>query len=417
MCSTCPECPERYVRGVVLSRFEGAGELIRFWMTAFSLPPTSRSTRCCASTWTTIRRRACRCRWRPWWSGSAGEMLRALRARGSRTASPGATRWCSARSWWSRSTGSGPFDLYYHQSEALLSNEPRVAGSARLAARDAAIASTTGANVPPPLGAAHTVVLAPGSRTQIVTAGTERPCHAGQRARGLAGRPVPIWLRLNRRRDDRAAAAARRVRRQLGSRPRPYAGARPRARAARLSIPFAEASVWTLENRGTTSVTLTLALRHLGRPRRGRAAAAYPAERDRGRRPRASPSRRSRARGGWPGSACCSRVTPTRPSPTRSTSSRATSGSRSMACAPTAPAPKTTWTRPSTSWAALSRHRSRPPGAISSQGALGGGSRAAAGTCRTTWWRLRAQLKLKSSRSEPRPALLERYRSVAYVYR
>lgn len=254
-----PECPERYVRGVVLSRFEGAGELIRFWMTALSLPhfplddemlriyvdddPTPRVQVPLAAVV----------------DGSAGEMfappfgLAAVDRMAWRYPVVFGTKLVVALD------GLGPFDLYYHQSEVLRSNEPRAAGSSRLAARDAAIASTTSTNVPPPFGEAKTVVLAP-DQTQIVAA-LNGPATLGSVRVDSQGDLSQIWLRLE---IDGVSTAHLPLLDVFAA----SAGAAPGRTLAlgpglelRLPIPFAEASVWTLENRGTASVTLTLAFR------------------------------------------------------------------------------------------------------------------------------------------------------------
>ncbi|MBI3204933.1 MAG: DUF2961 domain-containing protein [Myxococcales bacterium] len=253
-----PTCPEPYVRGVVLSRFEGAGELSRLWMTAFSLPhfsfddemlrvyvdddPTPRVQVPLAAVV----------------DGSAGEVF----APPFGLAAKDRVAWrypvVFGKKLLVALDGLGPFDLYYHQTEVLLTDQPREPSRFRLPARDLAIERTSHSAPAPPLGPPATVTLAPGQTKGV--ADLDGPATIATVLVEPAADLTDVWLELVT--DGKTTASLPLLDLFAASAQAPPGRTLPLGPGLelRLPIPFAASSVWSLENRGTSSTALTLTL-------------------------------------------------------------------------------------------------------------------------------------------------------------
>lgn len=141
-----PECPEPWVTGFVLGRFEGAGTLVRFWMTALSLreQPADRET---VRIYVDDERDpVLQAPLASLLDGSAGEMFAPPFGAGATTH----LAWHYPVVFGSRLIVTldrlGALDLYYHQLDVRLDADPgaRTRREERLAARDEAIDALEG---------------------------------------------------------------------------------------------------------------------------------------------------------------------------------------------------------------------------------------------------------------------------------
>ncbi|MDI1450257.1 DUF2961 domain-containing protein [Polyangium sp. 6x1] len=208
------DCPEPYVRGVMLSRFEGSGYLARLWLTASSLRNGLVANDEVLRIW--VDDEANPVVEEPLAAvidGTAGEMFAPPFGDG-----PG-----NHLAWYypvvfSKKIvialdGLGPLEYYYHQADAVLSPaaEARKAAPARLAARDEAIAvlSSTAAGAIPgePLVAPASVTLSPGQMISLAEITGPSTIHAFSVEVAEAGLAALRDVTLSVTWDDAAAPA------------------------------------------------------------------------------------------------------------------------------------------------------------------------------------------------------------------
>ncbi|MDI3291495.1 DUF2961 domain-containing protein [Polyangium sp. 15x6] len=179
------ECPEAYVRGVVLSRFSGSGYLSRLWLTASSLRNGLVANDEVLRIWVDDEENpVVEEPLAAVIDGTAGEMFAPPFGDG-----PGNhVAWYYPVVFSKKIVialdGLGPLEYYYHQAGAVLSPEaePRKAAEARLAARDQAISvlsSTAEGAIPgEPLVAPEVVALEPGQTTPLADLAGPSTIHA-----------------------------------------------------------------------------------------------------------------------------------------------------------------------------------------------------------------------------------------------
>lgn len=266
-------CPEGYVRGVVLSRFEGSGRLSRLWLTAASFrnAPSDREVL------------------RIWVDDRASAVLdvplsQALDGRAGEMFAPpfgaGSTR---RMAWYYPLVFSSKLviaidrladdDLYFHQTDVVLDAGPkhRLAAPSRLDERDAALESLRSAVPSAGTASARTIRLAAGEEqavltlagprtiTQTLVRTTHERLHDLERVivevRWDGAQPpalaLPV-LELFAASDEAPSPASP----MLGSR---RDGDRIEL-SLRLPMPFVERAQWTLRNEGPVPVELELAL-------------------------------------------------------------------------------------------------------------------------------------------------------------
>ncbi len=249
-------CAERYVRGAVLSRFEGSGELVRLWMTAFSLPhmpfddeilrlyvdddPVPRVQASLAAVV----------------DGLLGEMFAPPFGLGANDRLAWRYPVVFAKKLIVAVDGLGPFDLYYHQSDVLLSDGPRSASQSRLPARDLAIASATTPETFPPLGPPIELSLAPG---QSVDAADMKGPVTVQSARVESSSELAdLWLTLEVDGVTTASLPLLELFAASATSPTGRTLALGPGLELRLPIPSASRQIWSVENRGSQSASLAL---------------------------------------------------------------------------------------------------------------------------------------------------------------
>jgi hypothetical protein len=131
-------CPEDYVRGLVMARFEGSGRLARLWLTALSLAEQRAGREILRIYVDDGREPLLQVPLARALDGSAGEIFAPPFGAGSMQH----LAWYYPVVFGSRLVvaldGLGPLDLYYHQTDAVLDRQPapRKAASSRLDYRD-----------------------------------------------------------------------------------------------------------------------------------------------------------------------------------------------------------------------------------------------------------------------------------------
>jgi hypothetical protein len=244
-------CAENYVHGFVLARFEGAGELVRFWLTALSLRAGSFDDEVFRLYVDDAPSPLVQVPLASVVDGSAGEIFAPPFGAGA----PDHVAWrypvVFAKKLIVAVDRLGALDLVYHQSDVLLSAEPRHAAKQRLAARDDAIpalAPTFGAPVAItlPAGASQEVLSLSGPRTlravRVTSADDLSDVQLMASFDGAQTMDLPL-LELF------AAASAEPDGASLALGP---------GLELRLPMPFSSSTHWTLANHGSSPVSLTL---------------------------------------------------------------------------------------------------------------------------------------------------------------
>ncbi len=169
-----PVCPEPYVRGVVLSRFSGAGMMSRLWLTASSLRNGLVANDEVLRIWVDDERApVVEEPLAAVIDGSAGEMFAPPFGDGPGNHLAWYYPVVFAKKLVIALDGLGPLEYYYHQAGVVLSDMPaeRKAAPARLSARDAAIevlSSTKEGAIPgEALAPPASVTVAPGQTSLL----------------------------------------------------------------------------------------------------------------------------------------------------------------------------------------------------------------------------------------------------------
>jgi hypothetical protein len=263
-----PECPEGYVRGLMMARFEGSGRLARLWLTAASIraaAPDAEVLRIYVDDEPTPRLQA-----------PLADLLRGGAAEiFAPPFSAGSARYVAwyypvvfSRKLVLSLDGLGDRDLYFYQASAVLDDEPHVAAETRLPGRERARALLAGGEPDAGRVELSRLVLEAGASAAIVHPGPATVVKT--RLRVPRARLASLEaVRLRVRWDDAAADA---IDLPLVDLFAASAGATERSSLAlgardlgddielrlALPMPFATQSRWTLENRGGERVELAL---------------------------------------------------------------------------------------------------------------------------------------------------------------
>jgi Protein of unknown function (DUF2961) len=276
-------CPEPYVHGVVLARFEGPGRLARLWLTAASFrgaPPDREQLRIWIDDTPTP---SVDVLLREVMDGTAGEMFAPPFGSGNTRRMAWYYPLVFAKKLIVALDRLGEDDLYFHQTDVVLDDGPRErrASPTRLPVRDTAVGTLRGRA--PDTGSAQRkrLQLAGGERASAFAlsgpATIEKTVLRVARAQLATLSDLVLEVRWD---GDAAPAIALPIAELFGAfdAPPDPAGRVLGSRSdgdrielwLRLPMPFSSASVWTLENRGNAaaSVEIELAVRP-GVPKRG----------------------------------------------------------------------------------------------------------------------------------------------------
>ncbi|MFH2005086.1 MAG: DUF2961 domain-containing protein [bacterium] len=265
-------CEEEYVRGFVMARFEGSGRLARLWMTAFSLSteePDREVLRIYVDDGSVP---AVQIPLREALTGVGAELF----------APPFGAGVTSYLAWYYPVVfssklvvvldGLGAFDLYYHQTDVVLDAVvgERTAGETRLPGRDEALGLLS--DGPPAQGAP--VVVSPGVQPSALVTVLDLPGPGTIQALRVTaseaafGDATDLWIAA-RWDDDPEPAIALPLGELFGSGLDLVDGDSLALGATRdgsevtlelrLPMPFETRAEWTLENRGLSAIALELA--------------------------------------------------------------------------------------------------------------------------------------------------------------
>jgi hypothetical protein len=164
-------CQRDEVRGVVLSRFEGAGVMVRFWMTALSLRSSIADDEMLRIYVDDADVPFVQAPLSDFLDGSAGEIFAPPFGAGSTEFAAWHYPIVFEKELVVALDGLGPLDLYYHQTDVISAGDGRRASPARLDARDAAAVLLADPEVltasAQPLVGADTVSVAAMARTTL----------------------------------------------------------------------------------------------------------------------------------------------------------------------------------------------------------------------------------------------------------
>jgi hypothetical protein len=251
-----PACKESYVRGFVLARFEGHGELVRLWLTALSLESGGFDDEMLRIYVDDHPRPLIQAPLSKVADGSLGEIFAAPFG----AEAPDHVSWRYPVVFDEKLIVAvdrlGSFDLFYHQSDVLLTDEPRHAASHRLPERDGAKAALGAPLGAPAVGAPISIHLEPGASNAVlsldgpftlaaVRVTSSSPLDAVRLQVAFDGEPsmdlpLPDLFAASRASPDPASPS-------LGP-----------GLELRLPMPFSTSTTWSLTNGGSSPVDLTL---------------------------------------------------------------------------------------------------------------------------------------------------------------